>query len=172
MRHRIQASIEWFRTLASAAMYATLLITFVGQVARVQGTSMAPTLQDQDRLIVNKLAYRLADPQVGDIVMLYYPLKPEKTFVKRIIAQEGDRLRIVDGQVFRNDVRLDDSFIPAAYRGHGDWGPEVVPEGFYFVMGDHRTDSWDSRDWGFVPKKYITGKVQVRWWPMGHARVF
>ena len=173
MRRRIvQECIAWLRTLASAAMYATLLITFVGQVARVQGTSMAPTLLDRDRLLVNKLAYRLADPQVGDIVMLYYPLNPEKTFVKRIVARDGDHVRIVDGRVFRNDVLLDDSFVPAEYRGHGDWGPKMVPEGAYFVMGDHRTDSFDSRDWGFVPKKYITGKVQARWWPMGHARVF
>src|SRR4026208_2579941 len=99
-----EAAVAWLKTLGSAAVYATLLITFVGQVARVEGTSMAPTLQDQDRLIVNKLAYRLADPKVGDIVMLYYPLKPEKAFVKRIIAEEGDQVRIVDGRVFRNDV--------------------------------------------------------------------
>jgi signal peptidase I len=167
-----QETITWLKTLGSAALYATLLITFVGQVARVEGTSMAPTLQDQDRLIVNKLAYHLADPKVGDIVMLYYPLKPEKSFVKRIIALEGDQLRIVDGHVFRNDVPLDDSFVPPEYRSHGDWGPQVIPEGYYFVMGDHRNNSFDSRDWGFVPKKYITGKVQVRWWPMGHLRLF
>lgn len=165
-------TVAWLKTLGSAAIYATLLITFVGQVARVEGTSMAPTLQDQDRLIVNKLAYRFADPKVGDIVMLYYPLKPEKSFVKRIIALERDELRIVDGHVFRNGVALDDSFVPPDYRSHGDWGPQVIPEGYYFVMGDHRNNSFDSRDWGFVPKFYITGKVQVRWWPMGHARVF
>jgi signal peptidase I len=167
-----EEAVAWLKTLGSAAVYATLLITFVGQVARVEGTSMAPTLEDQDRLIVNKLGYRLADPQVGDIVMLYYPLKPEKSFVKRIIALEGDELRIVDGHVFRNGVPLDDSFVPPDYRSHGDWGPQVIPDGYYFVMGDHRNNSFDSRDWGFVPKKYITGKVQVRWWPMGHARVF
>jgi signal peptidase I len=171
-RQIVQECLAWLRTLASAAVYATLLITFVGQVARVQGTSMAPTLQDRDRLIVNKLAYQLADPQVGDIVMHYYPLDPAKTFVKRVIAQAGDHVRIVEGRVFRNGVLLDDSFVPADYRGHGDWGPQVVPEGQYFVMGDHRNASFDSRDWGFVPKKYITGKVQVRWWPMDHARVF
>ena len=173
MRHRIvQECIAWLRTVASAAVYATLLITFVGQVARVEGTSMAPTLEDHDRLIVNKLGYRFADPQVGDIVMLYYPLNPDKTYVKRVIAQAGDEVRIVDGHVFRNRVLLDDSFVPAIYRDHGDWGPMVVPEAQYFVMGDHRTASSDSREWGFVPKKYITGKVQVRWWPMNHARLF
>jgi signal peptidase I len=167
-----QETVAWVKTLGSAVIYATLLITFVGQVARVEGTSMAPTLQDQDRLIVNKLTYHLGDPKVGDIVMLYYPLKPEKSFVKRVIALEGDQLRIVDGHVFRNDVPLDDSFVPPEYRSHGDWGPKVIPEGYCFVMGDHRNNSFDSRDWGFVPKKYITGKVQVRWWPMGHARMF
>src|SRR5215467_891949 len=91
--------VAWLKTLASAAVYATLIVTFGFQVARVEGMSMAPTLQDQDRLIVNKLAYRLHDPQVGDIVMLYYPLKPEKSFVKRVIAEEGDQVRIVDGRV-------------------------------------------------------------------------
>ena len=162
----------WVRTLASAAVYATLIVTFGFQVARVEGMSMAPTLQDQDRLIVNKLAYRIGDPKVGDIVMLYYPLKPEKSFVKRIIAEEGDQVRIVGGRVFRNDVPLDDSFVPQEYRSYDDWGPQVIPEGYYFVMGDHRNNSSDSRHWGFVPKKYIIGKVQLRWWPMGHARVF
>ena len=164
--------VAWLKTLASAAVYATLIVTFGFQVARVEGMSMAPTLQDQDRLIVNKLAYRIGDPKVGDIVMLYYPLKPEKSFVKRIIAEEGDQVRIVDGRVFRNDVPLDDSFVPLEYRSHDDWGPQVIPEGYYFVMGDHRNNSSDSRHWGFVPKKYIIGKVQLRWWPMGHARVF
>jgi signal peptidase I len=164
--------VAWLKTLASAAVYATLIVTFGFQVARVEGMSMAPTLQDQDRLIVNKLAYRIGDPKVGDIVMLYYPLKPEKSFVKRIIAEEGDQVRIVDGRVFRNEVPLDDSFVPPDYRSHDDWGPRVIDEGYYFVMGDHRNNSSDSRHWGLVPKKYIIGKVQLRWWPMGHARVF
>jgi len=164
--------VAWLKTLASAAVYATLIVTFGFQVARVEGMSMAPTLQDQDRLIVNKLAYRIGDPKVGDIVMLYYPLKPEKSFVKRIIAEEGDQVRIVDGRVFRNDVPLDDSFVPQEYRSHDDWGPQVIPEGYYFVMGDHRNNSSDSRHWGMVPKRYIIGKVQLRWWPVPTARVF
>src|SRR6266542_1577470 len=172
MERIVEEIIAWLKTLASAAVYATLIVTFGFQVARVEGMSMAPTLQDQDRLIVNKLAYRLGDPKVGDIVMLYYPLKPEKSFVKRIIAEEGDQVRIVDGRVFRNDVPLDDSFVPQEYRSHDDWGPRVIDEGYYFVMGDHRNNSSDSRHWGLVPKKYIIGKVQLRWWPMGHARVF
>ncbi len=162
----------WLKTLASAAVYATLIVTFGFQVARVEGQSMAPTLADQDRLIVNKLAYRIGAPQVGDIVMLYYPLNPDKSFVKRVIAEEGDQIRIVDGRVFRNDVPINDDYVPTEFRSHDDYGPQVVPQGYYFVMGDHRNNSSDSRHWGFVPKKYIIGKVQLRWWPIPHALVF
>jgi len=168
----VEEVVAWLKTLASAAVYATLIVTFGFQVARVEGQSMAPTLADQDRLIVNKLAYRLGDPQVGDIVMLYYPLNPEKSFVKRVIAEEGDQIRIVDGRVYRNDVPLNDDYVPAEYRSHDDFGPEVVPEGYYFVMGDHRNNSSDSRHWKYVPKKYIIGKVQLRWWPLPEARIF
>ena len=165
--------VAWLKTLASAAVYATLIVTFGFQVARVEGQSMAPTLADQDRLIVNKAAYRFfEEPQIGDIVMLYYPLNPDKSFVKRVIAKEGDQVRIVDGRVYRNDVQINDEYVPSEYRSHDDWGPEVVPEGQYFVMGDHRNNSSDSRHWKWVPKKYIIGKVQLRWWPLPHARLF
>ena len=164
--------VAWFKTLVSAAVYATLIVTFGFQVARVEGQSMAPTLEDQDRLIVNKVGYRLHDPQVGDIVMLLYPEDPEKSFVKRIVAEPGDTIRSVDGRVFRNDVPLPDDFIPEDYRMPDTWGPEVVPQGYYYVMGDHRNNSSDSRSWGRVPKKYIIGKVQLRWWPISTVRWF
>jgi signal peptidase I len=172
MERVVEELSAWLKTLASAAVYATLIVTFGFQVARVEGHSMAPTLEDQDRLIVNKLAYRIGEPHISDIVMLYYPNDPNKSFVKRVIAEEGDQVRIVDGKVYRNDILLDDSFVPPDYRSHDDWGPQVIPEGYYFVMGDHRNNSSDSRHWGFVPKKYIIGKVQLRWWPLGHARLF
>jgi signal peptidase I len=164
--------LAWLKTLTSAAVYATLIVTFGFQVARVEGQSMAPTLEDQDRLIVNKLAYRLADPQIGDIVMLYYPVDPDKSFVKRVVAGPGDVIRSVEGQVYRNDVPLPDDFIPPEYRSLDTWGPEEVPAGYYFVMGDHRNNSSDSRTWHFVPRRYIIGKVQVRWWPVNNARIF
>jgi signal peptidase I len=169
--------IAWFKTLASAAVYATLIVTFGFQVARVEGQSMAPTLEDQDRLIVNKLAYRMGEPQRGDIVMLYYPINPDKSFVKRVIAEEGDEVRIEDGRVYVKtpsgyEVQLADDFVPPEFRSYEDFGPELVKDGYYFVMGDHRNNSSDSRHWGQVPKKYIIGKVQLRWWPIPNARVF
>ena len=164
--------VAWFKTLASAAVYATLIVTFGFQVARVEGQSVAPTLADQDRLIVNKFAYRISPPRKGDIVMLYYPINPDKSFVKRVIAEEGETVRMVNGRVYVNDVPMDDSFVPPEYRSHDDFGPQVVQEGYYFVMGDHRNNSSDSRHWGLVPKKYIIGKVQLRWWPIPQAHVF
>ena len=164
--------IAWCRTLVSAAVYATLIVTFGFQVARVEGLSMAPTLDNKDRLIVNKLAYRLGPPRRGDIVMLYYPANPDKSFVKRVIAEENDTIKIEDGRVFVNNVPMADDFVPSEYRSHEYRAAEVVREGYYFVMGDHRNNSSDSRHWGEVPKKYIIGKVQLRWWPIPTARLF
>lgn len=160
------------RTLLSAAVYATLVVTFVGQVARVDGYSMQPTLNDQDRLIVNKFEYRWHRPEIGDIVMVVSPAEPNMTLVKRVIAGPGDTVRGTGGRVYRNDILITDTFVPDAYRGDDTWGPEVVPPGFYWVMGDHRNGSSDSRVFGPVPEKYITGKAQIRWWPFTRARVF
>jgi signal peptidase I len=164
--------VAWVKTLFSAGVYAILIVTFGFQVARVEGQSMAPTLADQDRLIVNKLAYRFWEPRRGDIVMLYYPLDPEKSFVKRVIAEENDTVRIVDGRVYVNEVPILDDYVPEEFRSHENWGPKAIDEGYYFVLGDHRNNSSDSRHWGLVPKKYIIGKVQLRWWPVPEARLF
>jgi len=164
--------VAWIRTLFSAAVYAILIVTFGFQVARVEGLSMAPTLEDQDRLIVNKLVYRIGDPRRGDIVMLYYPVDPSKSFVKRVIAEEGDTVRIIEGRVYVNDIPLQDDYVPAEFRSHDDYGPKVIDQGYYFVMGDHRNNSSDSRTWGYVPKRYIIGKVQLRWWPVPTAKMF
>jgi signal peptidase I len=168
----VEELVAWLKTLVSAAVYATLIVTFGFQVARVEGQSMAPTLADQDRLIVNKAIYRLGEPHYGDIVMLYYPVDPKKSFVKRVIGAPGDTVRIVDGTVYVNNVPLPDSFVPEEFKSHDDWGPQVVEQGYYFVMGDHRNNSSDSRHWGLVPTRYIIGKVQLRWWPLPNATVF
>jgi signal peptidase I len=160
------------RSLFSAAVYALLIVTFGFQVARVEGFSMAPTLEDQDRLIVDKFVYIIGAPRPGDIVMLRYPAEPTTMYVKRVVAQPGDQVHIVDGRVFVNGVELPDDYVADNFRSHDDFGPEVVRPGYYFVMGDHRNDSSDSRVFGEVPQKYILGKVKARWWPIEDAKIF
>jgi signal peptidase I len=173
-RRLVDECVAWFKTLASAGVYATLIVTFGFQVARVEGHSMAPTLKDQDRLVINKFAYLayVGEPKVGDVVMLYSPNDPTKALVKRVMAAEGQWVRMVNGRLFVDDELVDDSFVSKAYRGHDDYGPVQIREGFFFVMGDHRNASSDSRSWGDVPRRYIIGRVQVRWWPLADARTF
>ena len=159
--------------LVAMQLIASVFVTaFVVQAVRVEGHAMEPTLDDQDGLLINKLAYLRRDPARDDIVMHYYPLAPAKSFIKRVIATDGDEVRIADGAVYINGLPRNDAFVPDQFRSHDDWGPEVVPQGYYFVMGDHRNNSSDSRHWGFVPKKYIVGKVLWRWWPFASARAF
>ena len=164
--------VAWVRTLTSAAVYATLIVTFGFQVARVEGRSMEPTLQDQDRLVVNKLAYQVHDPAVGDVVMLLHPNDPSQSLVKRIVAEPGDTVVIQGGVVIRNGVAINEVYVPAELRSFDTLPPVAIPQGFYFVLGDHRNNSSDSRTFGPVPRKYILGRVQVRWWPLAGARLF
>ena len=129
----------------------------LGSELGVEGRSMEPTLHDQDRLVVNKLAYQVHDPEVGDVVMLLHPNNPGQSLVKRVVAAPGDTVAFREGVVVRNGVVADEDF---------------VPDGFYFVLGDHRNNSSDSRAFGPVPKKYILGRIQIRWWPLADAKSF
>jgi signal peptidase I len=142
------------------------------EFARVDGQSMAPTLANHDRLVVDKLAYRIGNPTPGDIVMFHAPRDPQQLFVKRIVAQSGDIVRIEDGRVFVNNRALDDRQVPADFRSHEDWGPYRVPDDTYLMLGDHRNRSSDSRHWGPVSREAIIGKVHARWWPIASASIF
>ena len=134
------------------------------QVARIEGQAMSPTLHDQDRLIVNKLIYVTGEPQVGEVVMLRYPVNPDRSFIKRIVAAGGDTVRIENGQVHRNDQLLAEPFVVEGNASRDDWGPQVVPEGHYFVLGDKRNNSSDSRHWRFVPRDHILGRAGWVWY--------
>jgi signal peptidase I len=142
------------------------------QVARVDGTAMSPTLENQDRLIVNRLAYLMHAPERGDIVMHRYPGDPRKAFVKRVIARGGDTVRSLDGRVYVNEAPISDGYVLLGYRSHDTWGPHTVEDGHYFVMGDHRNNSSDSRHWGAVPAALIVGRIALRWWPIQAVGLF
>jgi signal peptidase I len=123
-------------------------------------------------LVVNKLAYQVHDPEVGDVVMLLHPNNPEQSLVKRVVAAPGDTVAFREGAVVLNGVVADEDFVSVDLRSFEDRGPVVIPDGFYFVLGDHRNNSSDSRAFGPVPKKYILGRIQIRWWPFADARSF
>jgi signal peptidase I len=125
---RVRAEIvAWLKVLESSALYAAIIVTFVMQVARVEGQSMDPTLKDQDRLIVNKLAYHLGEPQPGDVVMMRYPIDPSKSFVKRMIAREGDTVQIVAGE-----VRVNGTIVPSPY--HRQSAAEMVANLYVYCV--------------------------------------
>ena len=130
-RPRHTSTLGLLATLSPLFLLSILIFvcttTFVFQAARVQGAAMGPTIMDQDRLIVNRLTYRYTDPRVGDIVMLNYPLNPERSFVKRVIAEEGNSVQLRDGQVYLDGQLLNESYVAPEFRSHDNWGPQVVP---------------------------------------------
>jgi signal peptidase I len=147
----------------------TLLVGWVAgsfRLARVNDDAMAPAFVTGDIVFVSAFAYRNARPRRGDVALLLYPLDPARLMIDRVMALEGDTVQIFDGRVYINDRPLaDDTYVLAKYRDHGDWGPMVTPQGYCFVMGDHRNASSDSRQWGFVPRRYLQGEVIARVWP-------
>ena len=155
--------------LAIGLLTVVMAFPMVFRVARVEGQAMSPTLRDQDRLLINRMAYQTHQPQRGDIVMMHYPRDPSRLFIKRVIGMAGERLHIRAGRVYLNGQLYDDGYVLPEFRDVANWGPAVVPEGHYFVMGDRRNNSSDSRHWGFVPAGYIVGRVAFRWWPAADA---
>ena len=155
----------WIRDLLFSAAASVLIITFLYQPVRVEGTSMLPRLVDQDRLFINKFVYHFEAIEPGDVVVFHYPRDPEKSYIKRIIAVPGDRLRIDRGLVFVNGKPLSEPYIPEEYRDVRSLDAMVIPKDEYFVMGDHRSISSDSREFGPVKRDLIYGKAAFVYWP-------
>ena len=161
-----RAAWELLHDLSVAVLFCFFLITFVAQAFRVQGTSMEPLLSDGDRIVVNKLVYRLGSIERGDVVVFWYPRDPSVSFIKRVVGRPGDRVEILSGQVYVNSEPLSEAYLPEDFRD-ADTHPAVeVRPGFFFVLGDHRQSSNDSRSWGEVPEKYIYGRAAFRFWPL------
>jgi signal peptidase I len=152
--------------LSIAVLFCFFLVSFVAQAFRVQGTSMQPLLSDSERIIVNKLAYRFGAIERGDVVVFWYPRDPSVSFIKRVVGRPGDVVELRDGQLIVNGERVREEYLRPDFRGRETSGPETVPPGYYYVLGDHRTSSNDSRSWGEVPEKYIYGRAAFRFWPL------
>jgi signal peptidase I len=159
----------WMRDLLVSVVASVLIITFLYQPVRVEGTSMLPRLEDRDRLFINKFVYHISAIERGDVVVFHYPRNPEESYIKRVIALPGDRLRIDRGQVWVNGKRLVEDYIPEEYRDSDSMAEIVVPGGSYFMMGDHRNISWDSRKFGPVERGLIYGKAAFVYWPTQDA---
>jgi len=155
----------WVRDVLISVAASFMIITFLYQPVRVEGTSMQPQLRDQDRLFINKFVYRFEKISRGDIVVFHYPRDPEKSYIKRVIALPGDSLRIENGRVYVNGERVEEDYVPSAYRDSRSMPEIVIPHNEYFVMGDHRSISSDSRDFGPVDRNLIYGKAAFVYWP-------
>lgn len=155
----------WLRDLLFAVGISFLIITFLYQPVRVEGTSMMPGLQDQERLFINKFEYRFEPIHRGDVIVFHYPLDPAKSYIKRVIALPGDDLRIDDGQVYVNGKALKEPYVPPRFRDDRSYPNTVLPPHEFFVMGDHRSISSDSRDFGPVKRSFIYGKASFVYWP-------
>jgi signal peptidase I len=157
---------EFLHDLSVAVLFCFFLITFVAQAFRVQGTSMEPLLEDGERIVVNKFVYRFRPIERGDVVVFWYPRDPSVSFIKRVVALPGDTVEIRSGRVLVNGVTVPEAYLPPSYRDGDNFPPTEIGKGFYFVLGDHRRSSNDSRSWGEVPERYIYGRAVFRFWPL------
>ena len=156
----------WLRDLVISIAISAFIIIFLYQPVKVEGTSMMPSLDDQERIFVNKFVYRLEPIERGDIVVFRYPRDPSKSYIKRVIGMAGDHIRIDVGQVYVNGEALDEGYVPPEYADTRSYPETVVPPNSYFVLGDHRSMSNDSRDFGAVNQGFIYGKAVFGYWPM------
>jgi signal peptidase I len=177
--------VETLKTIGLSAVLALGIRSFVAEARYIPSGSMLPTLQINDRLIIDKISYRFTDPVRGDIVVFNPTAQLEKekdddgkqkfneAFIKRVIGVPGDRIEVKSGKVYINGKVLSENYLDEA--PHYNWSstaltPDgIVPKGHYLVLGDNRNNSYDSHYWGFVPKDKIVGKATVRFWPINRA---
>jgi signal peptidase I len=156
----------WARDLVISLAISGFIILFLYQPVKVEGTSMMPGLDDQERIFINKFLYRLEPIERGDIVVFRYPRDPSKSYIKRVIGVAGDRVRIENGRVYLNGRRLREAYVPSRFADDRSYPQVVVPAHSYFLLGDHRNMSDDSRDFGPVAERYIYGKAVFGYWPV------
>ncbi len=165
LRHEIRV---WTRDLLIAIGLALVIIVFLYQPVKVEGTSMAPLLSDQERIFINKFVYRFESIHRGDVVVFWYPLDRSKSFIKRVVGLPGEVVEIRRGVLYLNGQIVPEPYVPPRYTDVTDYGPIKVPTGSYFVMGDHRISSNDSRVFGPVASQFIYGRAVFAYWPVDH----
>src|SRR5215471_16422677 len=158
----------WSRDLLIAIGLALVIIVFLYQPVKVEGTSMAPLLSDQERIFINKFVYRFEPIQRGDVVVFWYPLDHSKSFIKRVVGLPGETVEIRQGALYVNGKNVAEPYVPPQYEDLSDFGPVRVPKDSFFVLGDHRVSSNDSRVFGPVPSRYIYGRAVFAYWPVDH----
>jgi signal peptidase I len=156
----------WLRDVAISLAVSAFFIIFLYQPVKVEGTSMMPTLQDQERVFINKFVYKLEPIERGDVVVFRYPRDPAKSYIKRVVAVAGDSVQIQAGVVYVNGERLQEIYVPRMYEDVRSYPGVIVPPHSYFVLGDHRNLSNDSRDFGPVDEEFIYGKAVFGYWPV------
>jgi len=156
----------WIRDIFFAALTAVVIVVFVVQPVKVEGTSMLPQLVDQERIFVNKFVYHFSTISRGEIVVFWYPRDTTKSFIKRVIGVPGDTIEVRGGSVYINGERLEESYVLPEFLDLTSYGRVTVPADHYYVLGDHRNSSNDSRNWGPVPARNIFGKAVFRYWPV------
>ena len=168
LRSGVWNALSWVRDLAFSVLIAVVSIVFIYQPVKVEGTSMMPGLSDQERIFINKFTYRfgLGSIERGDTVVFEFPGDTSKSYIKRVIGLPGDRVRIDRGQVYVNGQALTEDYIEPDYRDDVSKNEIVVEPDEYYVLGDHRNSSSDSRVWGTVPRKFIYGKAVFCYWPL------
>lgn len=156
-------------TVAGAALLSIVVMTFIARAFTVDGPSMMPTIQSGERLLVDKITYRLRPPQRGEVVVFRFPGDPRQFYIKRVIGIPGDEIMITHGQVYVNGIVLDEPYIDSSV--YGSFGPYTVPQDHLFVLGDNRNNSEDSRDKnvGFVAYRMVVGRALWRYWPLTRA---
>lgn len=167
-RSMVNAAIHWARDLLISVVIAVVVILFIYQPVKVEGTSMMPALVDQERIFINKFIYKFGSGKIdrGDMIVFWFPGDLSKSYIKRVIGTPGDIVEINNGTVFVNNVKLDENYVPSDYRDHVSFHATRVPEDEFFVLGDHRSSSNDSRTWGMVPRRYVYGKAVFVYWPL------
>ena len=156
----------WVRDLVISVVISAFFIIFLYQPVKVEGTSMLPGLEDQERIFINKFVYKWEPISRSDIVVFRYPRDPSKSYIKRVIAVGGDRVVIDKGRVYVNGDLLREPYVPAQFLDFRSYPETVVSKNSYFVLGDHQSMSNDSRDFGAVDRTYVSGKAVFIYWPM------